>query len=230
MLLLADLDNTLIDRDRAFHSWAREFAAEVTGGTGTPACEAESEAAARWLIEADASGYAPRPELAERIRTRFGLHDPVEAVLERLLSGFLPRIDFYPGVQQRLVDLKARGSALVIVTNGVVRQQSRKLAQTGLDELADACLISEAVGAKKPDPQIFAEALAAIPRRSGDAAPAPSDAWMIGDHPVADIAGARAAGLSTAWVSHDRPWTEPWLPTLTAATTAEALDLLATRP
>jgi 5'-nucleotidase len=225
VLLLADLDNTLIDRDRAFRGWAREFAAEISGGAGSPACEA----AARWLIEADASGYAPRPELAERIRTRFGLHDPVEDVLERLLAGPLPRIDFYPGVQQRLVDLNARGSALVIVTNGVVRQQSRKLAQTGLDELADACLISEAVGAEKPDPQIFAEALAAIPRRSGDAAPAPSDAWMIGDHPVADIAGARAAGLSTAWISHGRPWTEPWLPTLTAATTAEALDLLAAR-
>ncbi|WP_440710587.1 HAD family hydrolase [Herbiconiux sp. YIM B11900] len=217
MLLLADLDNTLIDRDRAFRTWAREFAAEISSGAGTAACEA----AAHWLIEADASGYAPRPELAERIRARFGLHDPVEAVLERLLLGILPHIDFYPGVQQRLVELKARGSALVIVTNGLVRQQSRKLAQTGLDELADACLISEAVGAKKPDPRIFAQALAAAPR-SGEV-------WMIGDHPVANIAGGRAAGLSTAWISHGRAWPESWRPTLTATTPTEALDLLAAR-
>ena len=32
-------------------------------------------------------------------------------------------------------------------------------------------------------------------------------AWMIGDHPVADIAGAEHCGLLTGWVSHHRVWT-----------------------
>ena len=29
---------------------------------------------------------------------------------------------------------------------------------------------------------------------------------MVGDHPTADIAGAAACGLMTAWVSHRQAW------------------------
>ncbi|WSQ15883.1 HAD hydrolase-like protein [Streptomyces sp. NBC_01231] len=33
-------------------------------------------------------------------------------------------------------------------------------------------------------------------------------AWVIGDPPHADIAGANALGLRSVWVSNGQPWTQ----------------------
>jgi putative hydrolase of the HAD superfamily len=61
---------------------------------------------------------------------------------------------------------------------------------------------SEAVGSKKPDSLIFRTALQAAARHGGG-----GPAWMVGDSPVADIAGAKNCGLLTGRVSHQRAWT-----------------------
>lgn len=49
-------------------------------------------------------------------------------------------------------------------------------------------------------------------------------AWVIGDSPHADIAGACALGLRSVWVSDGRPWTEDsYRPTHTAHDVAAAI-------
>jgi FMN phosphatase YigB (HAD superfamily) len=53
---------------------------------------------------------------------------------------------------------------------------------------------SALVGASKPDPRIFQYALRAL-------ACSPSQAWMIGDNPEADIDGAARLGLKTCWLA-----------------------------
>jgi putative hydrolase of the HAD superfamily len=88
--------------------------------------------------------------------------------------------------------LRAGGKKLAVVTNGPVEWQSRKLSTLGLAGYFDEVLISEAEGISKPDPRIFARAL----ERCGVA---PHEAMFVGDHPELDIAGARAAGMRTAW-------------------------------
>jgi FMN phosphatase YigB (HAD superfamily) len=50
-----------------------------------------------------------------------------------------------------------------------------------------AVVTSAAVGVEKPHPLIFRTAL--------DAAGTPTHAWMIGDNPVADVAGAAKLGI-----------------------------------
>ena len=111
----------------------------------------------------------------------------------------------------------------MIVTNGPVEQQSRKLRRTGVAEHAAAVIISEGFGVKKPDRGIFEEAL----RLGGGS---PSTTWMVGDDVTADVAGARALGLRTAWIDHGRAWPHPWRPTVQAATAADALDLVRSAP
>lgn len=106
----------------------------------------------------------------------------------------------------------------MLVTNGTVVQQAAKIERTGLGPLLDRVVISEEAGMKKPDPRIFALAVDGREQRA--------ETWMIGDHPTAEIAGGRAAGFSTGWVSHGRSWPHPWEPTLTAPTTAELLGIL----
>jgi FMN phosphatase YigB (HAD superfamily) len=53
---------------------------------------------------------------------------------------------------------------------------------------------SAVVGVSKPDPRIFEIALA---RLSAD----PSDAWMVGDNPMADLVPAAGLGLRTCWLA-----------------------------
>jgi putative hydrolase of the HAD superfamily len=61
-------------------------------------------------------------------------------------------------------------------------------------------VISDEVGMKKPDPQIFEVAA----RRAG--ARLADGGWMVGDCPTRDIAGGQRVGLRTIWLRHGRTW------------------------
>jgi putative hydrolase of the HAD superfamily len=62
-------------------------------------------------------------------------------------------------------------------------------------------VISEAVHCEKPDARIFRLALDEI---GSD----PAATWFVGDHPVNDIRGSAAAGLSPVWLEGIHPWPE----------------------
>ncbi|ACQ79150.1 HAD-superfamily hydrolase, subfamily IA, variant 1 [Beutenbergia cavernae DSM 12333] len=208
--LLIDLDDTLVERTAAFTRWARDVVGEVDG----------SPADLAWLVEADASGYTPRADLAGRMRDRFALEEPVDALVDRLLYEHVRYVTPADGVVARLDALRSAGWRVVVVTNGTERQQAMKLDGTGLGELVDGVVVSEAVGVAKPDARIFTRALEV-------AGAATEGGWMVGDHPRADVEGGRAAGLLTGWVSRGREWVGGSEPTVTARTTALVLDAVA---
>lgn len=210
MHLLLDLDNTLVDREQAFARWAEELVAQAGGGPADLA----------WLLRADADGLTPRRELAARIAERLLPDVARDDLEERLMMEHIEHVACSPAVLAHLRRLRGQGVRLTVLTNGTGRQQRAKLERTGLAALLDAVVISEEVGASKPDPAIFAAALAQ--------APSAPDTWMIGDHPEADIRGGAAAGLRTGWVSRGRPWPHAAPPTLQAPTLAALLDLLPT--
>lgn len=192
MILLLDLDNTLVDRDLAFRTWAQSFISEISADPDD----------LTWLLAADEDGYAPRGNLASALKERWGLDMGVSDLVHRLLYDHVQLIETYPGVSDALRALAAAGVTLVVVTNGTVSQQEQKLQRTGLTLVISEAVISEAVGSKKPDSLIFRTALEAAAHHGAD-----GPAWMVGDHPVADIAGAQRCGLFTGWVSHQRAWT-----------------------
>jgi 2-haloacid dehalogenase len=80
-----------------------------------------------------------------------------------------------------------------VLTNGLADVQRPRIASSSLAGVVEHIVISEEVGAAKPDPAIFAVALA----RMG--APDPRDVLLIGDSLSSDIAGGVAAGLDTCW-------------------------------
>lgn len=158
LLILLDLDNTLVDRDGAFARWAEQFIAEHGGGTDV----------VDWLLSVDGHGYTHRAVLADGLLERLELTTSRDELVHALLHGYAPFVRCYDGVPERLRALRADGHALVLLTNGTVAQQTRKLAVTGLDALLHRAVISEAVGAKKPAAEIFAAATThASPGRAG---------------------------------------------------------------
>ncbi|HLQ81396.1 MAG TPA: HAD-IA family hydrolase [Brachybacterium sp.] len=209
--VLLDLDDTLVDRQRAFEDWARSFLDEL----GAAPDDLDR------MVEADRRGTRPRDEFAAEIIRHLRSGMPAQEILERQGRGVVEHIACCPGIPAALRELRGIGAELVLVTNGTVAQQTAKLERTALGPLLDRVVTSEQAGVKKPDPRIFALAV--------DGMAQGAETWMIGDHPTADIEGGRAAGLSTGWVSHERPWPHPWEPTLTASTPAELLGMLLAR-
>jgi putative hydrolase of the HAD superfamily len=110
--------------------------------------------------------------------------------LAELTAALLGSLCFsaYPDARATLAALRARGLALLVVSNWDVSLPA-VLRATGLRELLDGVLTSAAVGAPKPQPAIFRAALAL-------AGAAPEQAVHVGDSPVHDVAGALGAGIA----------------------------------
>ncbi|MFI7015554.1 HAD family hydrolase [Streptomyces sp. NPDC050164] len=207
-LLLLDLDNTLVDRDAAFRSAVVDFLAEH----GLPASDLT------WVMATDASGYTARHEVATALTGRYGDVVPTTAIRALLDTGAADRVVLEQRARDALGNAQADGWACVIVTNGRTVQQEAKIRNTGLDQFVQGWVISEDVGHKKPEPEIFQAAAALV------SLPLPG-AWVIGDSPHADIAGANTLGLRSVWVTDGRVWTEDsYRPTHIADDVASAIN------
>jgi putative hydrolase of the HAD superfamily len=190
-LLLLSLDNTLIDRIGAFRAWGCDFLAEV----GAPDYDID------WLLSVDADGLTSPWDLAEAIRDRYRLRvSPIDLV-DLVRDGLLDYLRFDPLVGAALGIAEDAGFVPVVVTNGEARLQEAKIRKTGLDRYVADWVISEEVGVRKPNPRIFAIAAERVRLRL-------SRAWLIGDSPEADIAGAEALGIPSVWLHRGRRWHE----------------------
>lgn len=85
---------------------------------------------------------------------------------------------------------------LVIVSNGFVEVQYRKIALSGLKECFRDVVLSEEIGCQKPNPRIYEAAL----KRNGLRA---DEVLMIGDSWYSDIYGAQQAGIDQMWIVGD---------------------------
>jgi putative hydrolase of the HAD superfamily len=106
---------------------------------------------------------------------------PVETMMSAIR--FRAHADAAPA----LADLRARGLALVCVSNWDC-SLPEVLARVGLAERLDGIVASATAGHRKPDPAIFAAGL----ELAGCTA---DEALVVGDTPGEDLAGAAAAGI-----------------------------------
>ncbi len=198
--VLFDLDNTLADRDVGFSRWARWFAVERLG------CEtpSEIEAAVTSLIARDGGGYTPRDAFIRALQEQHGgLDDDVETLIAALraqLITHLPPLD--DGTTTLLTALDEACVPWGIVTNGSSTSQLGKIRKLGLADRARCIVISEEVGVRKPDAEIFRLAAGRLGLAAGDI-------LFVGDHPEADVVGAANAGMRTAWLHRGRTWPSP---------------------
>ena len=199
-LLLLDLDNTLLDRARAFRTWAEAFLAHI----GAPTEDTD------WLLDVDADGLTDRWDVAAAVRDRYGLRAATVDIVASLEEGVVDNTRLDPMVACALKIAGDAGWVPVVVSNGGTYQQEAKIRSTGLDRLLADWVISEEAGVSKPNPRIFAIAAHRARMRL-------ARAWLIGQSPEADIGGADALGLRSVWLHRGRRWTQPdYTPTYTA--------------
>ncbi len=88
--------------------------------------------------------------------------------------------------------LRRAGCRNVIVSNHVPELE-QLLHDLGLADAVDAVFSSAVVSWEKPHPRFFLHVLDQLGR--------PPHVWMVGDNPVADVAGARAVGMPALLVA-----------------------------
>jgi len=98
----------------------------------------------------------------------------------------------YPDAYHSLERWKAKGVELGVISNFDSRLYT-VLDALALADFFTTVTISTEVGAAKPDPQIFAAALAKHDCQ-------PSEAWHVGDSYTDDYEGAKGAGLRGIWL------------------------------
>jgi HAD superfamily hydrolase (TIGR01549 family) len=207
--LLVDLDDTIVDRAGAFAQWAATFVEQRRLGAD----------ALPWMIEHDRSGFRPREEFFAGVRERFGVPLSVDELITDFYREFPSLFTCDDEVRDSLVRVRAEGWPIAIVTNGSPTQEL-KIVAAGLDTLVHTWCISSVEGVRKPDPRLLE---IAAERCSTTLA----GAWLIGDAPDADIGAAVAAGLSSIWLRHGRPWPrDDYSPTFEADSFPEAVAML----
>jgi len=129
----------------------------------------------------------------------------VEVATNRFRDAYEANERAVPGSDALLEALRIGGVTAGVVTNGPTAVQRRKLNVSGLAESVDFLLTSEDAGSRKPEPDIFRQAL----ERGG---PGPDRAVMVGDLWDADILGAHRVGIRPVWFNRDNiPCPDPTL-------------------
>ena len=84
-------------------------------------------------------------------------------------------------------------ATLAVVTNGFDRVQSRRVAESGLNDFIEGVFVSEKLDSEKPNRKIFDAALRALGVENRE------HVLMVGDSLTSDIQGGINAGLDTCW-------------------------------
>lgn len=195
--LLFDVDGTLLD----FAAAERESISGTLEAFGLPADEAACQLfstidAAMWT--ALERGEIKKEQLMVRRFTDLlkALSAKGDAIRmnNEYMSRFANAATPYPGAVELLEEL-AEFATLAVASNGSERVQFKRLEKAGLLPYFDEVFVSEKIGATKPSPKFFSEAL----RRLGIHNKA--RVLVIGDSLTADVKGGQNAKLDTCWVN-----------------------------
>lgn len=193
--LLVDADGTLFDYERA-EATALAQAFADNGLPYTPRWlkvynELNQE---MWLAfeRGEVSVEELRVERFRRLFHALGLECAARPFSERYLARLGERADLIDGAEELLRRLYKQ-VGMVLITNGLQTVQRSRLAHSTLSPYLTDVVISEEVGAAKPDPRIFDAAFEKM------GCPARQEVLIVGDSLTSDIQGGNRYGIDTCW-------------------------------
>ncbi|HDR7622482.1 TPA: HAD family hydrolase [Bacillus mycoides] len=190
--MLFDLDDTLLDRDKAVDKLFSFILEEFYG---------------------DVEQHAVKNEMLQKFKgydkKSYGHSDKVK-VLESFFDEFPPKYrlprnciqDFWNNnfpkcfsINQKTINIIKTIKSHIkvgIITNGSTQRQKEKIINTNLNRYFDTIIISEEAGFSKPDKLIFELALNKLNVQS-------EDVLFVGDDLEKDIAGCQNANIKGIW-------------------------------
>lgn len=196
--LLVDNDNTLMD----FNAAEKKALYDVLTACGLPnddaTCQLYHEINdAQW--KALERGETTQAKLkVERYRQLLAHLGRTELSAEAIAAAYEAKLgchaDLLPGAEDFIRALHGK-IKIALVSNGVSVIQRGRLSRCPLTPLFDAIVISEEVGAAKPDPKLIEVALEKLGCTDK------KQAVMMGDSLTADIAAANNAGVDSIFFS-----------------------------
>lgn len=202
--VLFDLDNTLTHRDQSIAAYSQYLADHYQHQLQ----QGDSNQIQSIIRRIDHGGYPKEylthPSIAASV---------AYALQQELRWASLPNLDelsqFWfqqfglsavamPGAKKLLTELKQRGYKLAVISNGGHATRLSILQGLGFGHYFDEIVSSGLLGISKPNPEIFLH----TSRQLGLSA---QQCLYIGDHPINDIQGATAAGMTAIWLEgfHD---------------------------
>jgi FMN hydrolase / 5-amino-6-(5-phospho-D-ribitylamino)uracil phosphatase len=192
-LVLFDLDDTLCDHDGSLRIRLRQSFAAAFNGTPPDYIERiVEESVERSVFGTDHFADVLEPH---------GVTDPklIQAAKDVYVADRFRGLKLFPEAVDVVETVRVH-VGIGMITNGPSDIQRQKLSLLGIEPLFPFILVSEEVDLWKPDPRIFQRAM-----ELGEAEP--HETVYIGDNPDHDVAGAKAAGITSVWINRSsREW------------------------
>ena len=191
--IVFDLDNTLIDRQRAFTEMLKDRI-ELTLPEDKKHLK---EQAIQDILMWDDNGTVSRSVSFKKYCDKY----EVTCMTSEELSTYWTTISgsvvyLFDDVIDVIAYLKTK-YRLAILTNGSPISQRRKLESTGILNMFELSVVSGEVGIDKPDPRIFDVMCERMKVK-------PEDCLYVGDNYANDVLGARNAGWNAIYLNRLR--------------------------
>lgn len=227
--LLFDADDTLFDYPKA-ESSALLGTLEYEGLSGTvevmEAYQTINQQLWREFEQGRVTLDSLRTERFARLFAQLGLKTRSEVglisefYLERLGEGH----ELIEGAYDICATLTRSGYRLSIITNGIKKVQTSRIAKSALNGMFEQIVVSEDTGYQKPHPGIFDYAFGKLGITDK------SRVMIIGDSLTSDIQGGINYGIATCWFNpQGKPNTLGLEPTYEIRSLAEITALVAAR-
>lgn len=184
--ILFDLDQTLLDRTlslKLFLNWQVNFLQLVP--------QAEKQNFIARFIELDANGSVWKDLVYRQLIEEFKLLKYSEQQLLNIyIQDFNKFCVAFDGVEETILKLFQAGFKLGLISNGKTLFQEHNFQSLGITEYFSTVIVSDAVGLRKPQAEIFQLACQQFDVE-------PEQCIFIGDNEIADIQGAKGVGMQT---------------------------------
>jgi FMN phosphatase YigB (HAD superfamily) len=193
--ILFDAAGVFYDRPQSTRQYVAGLLQEMGLSGEIPAKDQTRQKALR--SQANRGHFGPS-EYWDQVLLMLGIESPAERqALVARINTFSDGVRAIPGGREAMAGLKERGFVLGIVTDTIypIGRKMRWLNQVGVAEFVDVVACSTVVGAQKPDPAIYQNALQQAHLK-------PYEAAFVG-HAADELEGARGAGLATVAVLYE---------------------------
>lgn len=197
--ILFDLDDTLHDRNKSLLKFIELFRKRFSF-----AMDRDSNLLLKDVFyETDCRGYKSRNEMFKELQeklfgeSRIEIQECIDFWNDEFPKCAKPTANLYT----TLDFLCEKNICLGIVTNGDIHFQNTKIEKLNLKRYMKTIIISEEVGFRKPDAEIFHLALCELGLSN-------NAVLFVGDNPSTDIKGAINAGLKSVWINFSEHWNQ----------------------